>query len=238
MLGELGWYRELLVDFPDGKHVRFEITRKQTGTHIPQVREPAPWTALGYQKCPCCPLPGEQGRCPAALSLQLTLDRLRHHASTEVVQATAIDDGGRSQTVTAPLQRIGAVLVQLSVFAGECPVGRRLKPHLSGLSPFLELNEFIPQVLNRLVADGSDVAQLVKPLHEVFIYLLKRLAGDEKWHEDAIPNSVVSADALAQVLSFRARRLNNGLAGRLGWTEPKKPAPGFLRRLLGRWKAS
>lgn len=237
MLGELGWYRELLVDFPDGKQERFEITRKDTGTHIPQVRDPAPWTKLGYQKCPCCPLPGEQGRCPAALSLQATLDRLRHHASTEVVQATAVDEDGRRQTVTAQLQRVGAVLVQLSVFAGECPVGHRLKPHLSGLSPFLELNEFIPQVLGRLKAQGDDVLELVKPLHEVFIYLLKRLAGDEKWHEDAIPNSVVSVDALAQVLSLRARRLNNGLAGRLGWVEKKAPPPGFWQRFLGRWKA-
>jgi len=234
MAEELGWYRELIIDFKDGQRAVFEITRKPTGTHIPAVRNPAPWTKLGFQKCPCCPLPGDSGYCPAAISLQSTLDRLRHHMSTEVVTATAVDDAGRKETVTEPLQTVGGVLVQLAVFASECPIGRRVKPHLSGLSPFLSANDLIQQLTERIVAAGGDMDQFVKPLHEVFVYLLRRIVGGgEKTHEDAIPNSVVRIDAIAQALSFRARRLNEGLSEQLGWGRRKKLDTGLWNKFRG-----
>ncbi len=239
MPGELGWFRELVIDFKDGQRATFEIERRPTGTHIPAVKSPAPWTKLGYRKCPCCPLPGDLGWCPAALSLQTTLERLRHRTSVEMVTATAIDERGRKETTTAPLQSVGAVLVQLAVFASECPVGRSVKPHLGGLSPFIPSTELIQALLDRIVAAGGDVEKLVKPLHEVFVYLLSRLSGGSgKANEDAIPNSVVRVDAIAQALAFRARRLSDEMSGQLGWTERKqRPQTGLwgkLRGLFGR----
>lgn len=231
-MSELGWYTELFVQYADGKKERFEIERKPTGTHIPAVKSPAPWTKLGYRKCPCCPLPGDLGVCPAAISLQSTLDRLRHHTSTEVVTATIVDSAGRKESAAVPLQTVGGSLVQLAVFASECPVGRKLKPYLSGLSPFIAAPELIQKLMERIVAAGASVEQLAKPLHEVFVYLLSRLVDEgEKPHEDAIPNSVVRVDAIAQALAFRARRLNEEMAGQLGWTQ-KKP-DGFITKLKG-----
>ncbi|MBI3551035.1 MAG: hypothetical protein HY077_00835 [Elusimicrobia bacterium] len=242
--GEIGWYREIILEFEDGKRAHFEIERKPTGTVIPLVKGgPAPWTRLGFEKCPCCPLPGEGGSCPAALSLQTTLDRLRHHTSTEPVTATAIDERGRKQTVTWALQMVGAVLVELAVFSSECPVGRRVKPYLQGLSPFAASDELLSHVLKKILGanagsvEGAQkaVQEIIEPLRQVFVYLMRRLGGgSEQPHEDAIPNSIVHVDTFTQVLAFRARRLNEQMASELGWKdEPKSPSakPGLWSRL-------
>lgn len=235
MSGELGWYRELVIQFSDGKKTTVEIERRLTGTHVPIVRSPAEWTKLGYQKCPGCPIPGDLGWCPAALSLQATLDRLRDRTSIEMVTATATDDAGHKETITAPLQAVGAVLVQLAVFASECPVGRQLKPHMAGLSPFIDGNKLIQTLLERIIAAGGDAERMIKPLHEVFVHLLSRLSGRIESNADAIPNSVVRVDAIAQAVAFRAKRLNSELGAKLGWTASKKAdeKPGLLGKIKG-----
>jgi len=227
----ISWYRELVLDFADGTSVTMLIERKPTGTHIPMV-SPAPWTKLGFNKCPCCPIPGERGACPAAVSMQTTLDQLRARTSTEIVTATAVDEQGRKQTVTAPLQMVGAIMVQLAVFSSECPVGRKLKPYLNGLPPFADSDELIQHVLKTLrggdeaAVEGSrkDIQDIIRPLHEVFVYLGRRLRGGEEPHQDAIPNSIVHLDALAQMMAFQANRLNKQMAHTLGWEKKVQPA--------------
>lgn len=225
-----GWYRKLTLKFADETRATMFIERRPTGTHVPAVSPPAPWTKLGFNKCPCCPLPGERGYCPAAISLQTTLDQLRYRSSTETVTAIAVDESGREQTVTAPLAAIGAILVQLAVLSSECPVGRKLKPHLKGLPPFADYNELLQHVLKGLfrtddaAGEGArqDIEEKVKPLHEVLVYLQRRLRGGDEPQHDVIPNSIVRVDAWAQLLGMQAKALNEELTAKLD-ADPKKP---------------
>ena len=256
-----GWYRQLSIQFEDGSIQLLHIERKPTGTHIPLLRErPEPWTKLTCHKCPCCPLPDMLPSCPAAISLQTTMSKLRARKSTERVKATAIDSRGRSQTVEWPLQAVGGTLVQLAVFSSGCPVGRRLKPSLEGLPPFvtsLDLSRrIISLVLNRhggsIDAARQELAQTIGPLHDVFTHLLKRFRADEASRvepgkvqglevlaRDAVPNSITQVDAFSQLLNVRANALLSQLSLELGWTKTpaesaaKPEAGGLWQKMRG-----
>lgn len=239
-----GWYRELSIQFEDGSMEILHIQRKPTGTHIPLLREkPEPWTELKFHKCPGCPLPDVLPSCPAAISLQTTMSKLRARKSIERVKATAIDSKGRSQTVEWPLQAVGASLVQLAVFASGCPVGRRLKPYLEGLPPFvssLDLSRRVAtMILNKhggsIEAAQQELGEVLAPLHDVFINLTSRIRMDERektegmegmavLSRDAVPNSITAVDAFAQGLAFRANSLFAQLSVDLGWVGGKGPA--------------
>ncbi|MBI4345561.1 MAG: hypothetical protein HY553_01820 [Elusimicrobia bacterium] len=248
------WYRELSIEFKDGSREYFHIERKPTGTHIPLLKEkPEPWTDLKYQKCPGCPLPDMILSCPAALSLQTTLGKLRPRHSIEPVKATAVDARGRSQTVEWTMQEVGATLVQLAVFATDCPIGRKLKPYLAGLRPFvtsLELSKHIgEQILRKyggsLEASRDELLSALKPLHEVFMHLSERLKADpnqgggERLSRDAVPNSISTVDAFAQLLALRADKLFQNLSKEAGWeTKPAQaPADAPAGGLVGRIKS-
>ncbi|MFA5137629.1 MAG: hypothetical protein WC728_00230 [Elusimicrobiota bacterium] len=239
-----GWYRQLSIQFEDGSVELLHIERKPTGTHIPLLRErPEPWTKLTVHKCPCCPLPDILPTCPAAVSLQTTMSKLRSRKSIERVKATAIDANGRSQTVEWPLQAVGSSLVQLAVFASGCPVGRRLKPFLQGLPPFvssLDLSRRIATMIlqkhgGSIEASRQELAESLAPLHDVFTHLTRRIRVDEQdkiegmdgiaaLARDAVPNSITAVDAFAQLLAVRANSLFAQLSTDLGWTGAAKPA--------------
>lgn len=246
------WYKELSIEFSDGTREYFHIERKPTGTHIPLLKgKPEPWTDLGYKKCPGCPLPELTLSCPAALSLQTTLGKLRPRHSIEQVKATAVDARGRTQTVEWTMQEVGATLVQLAVFATDCPIGRKLKPYLAGLHPFvssLDLSRHIGEGILRkyggsLEASRDELLSVLKPLHEVFMHLAERLktdpneGGGERPSRDAVPNSISTVDAFAQLLALRADRLFGQLSKEAGWSAPKpSDAPAAGGGLLGRIK--
>lgn len=239
-----GWYKQLSITFADGSMEMLHIQRKPTGTHIPLLLEaPEPWTDLPFHKCPHCPLPGMIRTCPAALSLQTTLSKLRSRQSYEKVKATAIDEQGRSQTVEWPLQAVGGTLVQLAVFASGCPVGRKLKPFLAGLPPFvssLDLSRRIATMIlqkhgGSLEASRQELTESLAPLHEVFAHLIRRFRSDEKEKvgeadglaailgRDAVPNAITQVDAFAQILALKANSLFAELSTELGWTPGVKP---------------
>lgn len=257
-----GWYRQLSIKFEDGSGALLHIQRKPTGTHIPLLREgPEPWTGIKFHQCPCCPLPDTELHCPAAISLQTTMSKLRSRKSFEKVMATAIDASGRSQTVEWTMQAVGSALVQLAVFASGCPVGRRLKPYLEGLPPFvssLDLSRSIAKkILNKhggsIEAARQELAESLAPLHDVFKHLSRRINADEQSRpragqgieslpRDAVPNSISQVDAFAQRLALQSNSLFSQLSVELGWSERPKPAPQpaaqpadkpWWRRLLG-----
>ncbi|HAH05127.1 MAG TPA: hypothetical protein DCM05_01160 [Elusimicrobia bacterium] len=261
-----GWYQQLSIKFEDGTVQILHIQRKLTGTHIPERRlTPEPWTALSFHKCPCCPFPDGPVPCPAALSLQTTMSKLRSRKSFERVTATAIDAQGRSQTVEWPLQDVGSALVQLAVFASGCPVGRRLKPYLQGLPPFvtsLELSRHVAKLILQRHGgsiDGArqELAESLAPLHDVFSHLTLRIRTDEQdkaaegsaegpetLGRDAVPNSITQVDAIAQLLALRSDKLFSQLAADLGWNEkPGQPAAaqpedaGLWRKLTGLFRS-
>ncbi|MFH2202020.1 MAG: hypothetical protein ABIJ96_02795 [Elusimicrobiota bacterium] len=250
------WYQQLSIAFADGTVEVLHIERRSTGTHIPRrIEHPEPWTRLTFCKCPCCPLTDNVPACPAALSLQTTMNKLRPRSSIEMVKATAIDAKGRSQTVEWPLQNVGSTLVQLAVFASDCPVGYRLKPYLAGLPPFvnsLELSQHIAAgILKKhggsVEAARQELAATLTPLPDVFEHLTRRFrAGDAAGKEDpapgprdAVPNSLISVDAFSKMLARRADKLYAELSTELGWAETgRAPAAqpergGWVDRFLG-----
>jgi len=251
------WFQELSIEFEDGSAELLRIERKPTGTHILRGR-PEPWTKLSFHKCPCCPLPEAMLTCPAARSLQTTMSELRSRKSYERVKASAVDIEGRSQTVEWDLQSVGSTLVQLAVFASGCPVGRKLKPYLKGLPPFVDTMGFSRHIAAVILkkhggsadAAGRELGEVLTPLHEVFLHLTRRIGADQQERSapeqgeesafcDAVPNSITQADAFAQGLAMRADRLFSEITAEVGWAEAEKPAPaapasgGWLRRLFG-----
>ena len=230
------WYRELWIEFPDGTKEYFYIERKATGTHIPLLHEKRePWTDLNVHKCPCCPLPPAFLSCPAAVSLQTTLGKLRTRHSIEQVKATAVDARGRSQTVEWPLPQVGGTLVQLAVFTSDCPVGHRLKPYLVGLTPFVSSLDLSKHLASKILekyggsmeAASQEFKGALEPLPEVFNHLAKRLRAGEldtevspegrRLSRDAVPNSISTVDAFIQLLALRADRLLGQVSKELGW---------------------
>src|SRR6185295_6513939 len=107
------------------------------------------------------------------------------------------------------------------------------KPHLKGLSPFIATEELFKHLLRSILgsqegdpeATQKVVKEVIQPLHQVFVYLFRRLSGlAGAAHEDAIPNSIVHVDALAQMMAFRAGRLNDQVTSELGWKKQKVKA--------------
>ena len=250
-----GWYRQLSIQFEDGTVEILHIQRRPTGTHVPLLKEkPEPWTRLTFHKCPCCPFPDALPACPAAISLQTTMSKLRSRRSIEKVKATAIDAQGRTQTVEWPLQSVGAALVQLAVFASGCPVGRKLKPYLEGLPPFvssLDLSRRIAAMILKkhggsVEAARQDLAESLAPLHDVFTHLTSRIRMDERDRtegidgikglaRDAVHNSITAVDAFAQMLALRSDSLFAQLSVDLGWLGVPTPKPTPVRRAAGGW---
>lgn len=216
------WYQELSIRFADGGSKRFFIDRTRSGTHRPRnAAEPAAWTRLEHHKCPGCPLAPEQRHCPAALSLESTLDKLSGRISYEKVEATAVVDEERMVRVQWQLQQVGSVFVQLAVFASGCPLGLKFKPLLADLPPFSTGREFARHLVARWLAQHGgaveecrrELEQAVEELRTVLAHLCRRLSDGRGLRGDAVPNSIVQLDAFAGTLQLQANRLVSELAG-------------------------
>ncbi len=238
------WYEKLSIEFEDGSTEVLHIERRPTGTHIPLLKEKAqPWTKLSFHKCSCCPLPDYIRRCPAAISLQTTMSKLRPRKSTEMVKGVAVDAQGRSQTVEWRLHSLGATLVQLAVFASDCPIGHRLKPCLLGLPPFVNSLDLARHIGSAILkkhggstgAAKKEIVEALTPLHDVFVQLTNRIHSDhqsepnpaeKQWEpQDAVPNAIAQTDSVMQLLACRADKLLAELSTEIGWTAPGKPRP-------------
>ncbi|MBI2362022.1 MAG: hypothetical protein HYV15_01375 [Elusimicrobia bacterium] len=238
------WFQELSIRFADGTVEVLHIERRETGTHVARPRErPKEWAKLSCHKCSCCPLPEGMRYCPAALSLQATMGKLRSRSSVERVRATAVDGAGRSQTVESDLQGVGATLVRFAVFETACPVGYRLKPYSAGLPAFTDsmtlMRHFTRRILEKhggsVEASRQELAETLGPLQEVFYRLCERIrseapadrpkgeGGGPEPINDAVPNSIVQADAIAKRFAMKADRLCAEIGGVLGWGGEGRP---------------
>lgn len=232
------YFQELSIRFSDGTVEVLHIERRETGTHVPRPREkPKEWAKLACHKCSCCPLPDGIRYCPAALSLQATMGKLRPRTSVERVRATAVDGDGRTEAVEADLQSVGATLVRFAVFETACPVGYRLKPYVAGLPAFTDSLSIMRHITRRILEKhgGSvesarrELNETLGPLQEVYIRLCDRIRseapedrpkapdGTPEVIQDAVPNSIVQADAVAKRFALRADRLLDEVAAELGW---------------------
>lgn len=231
------WFQQLSIEFSDGTVEVLHIERRETGTHTPTLREkPAPWTMLPFHKCPSCSLPKGIYCCPAALSLQGTMGKLKRRSSTERVRATAVDAEGRAQTVEWDLQSVGSTLVKLAVFESACPVGYRLKPYLAGLPAFTDSLQLMRHVTRKILekhggsveASRQELAETLGPLAEVFVHLIRRIRSEDgdagasagtdgtETIADAVPNSIVQLDSIARRFAMKADKLCDEVSGELG----------------------
>ncbi|MBI3507613.1 MAG: hypothetical protein HY059_22480 [Proteobacteria bacterium] len=242
-----GWYQELKLKFQDGTAQMFYLHFSRSGRYIPtKQRAHAAWTNLSFHKCPGCTLPNSIPSCPAALSMEQTLAKLEGHLSTEVVTATAVDGDERVSQVTWPLQRVGAVFVQLAVFSSGCPIGDGLRPYLKDLRPFATMTELTRHIAGKMLLkhrgnmeiSASESKRHLEPMHTVFKHLLQRLQHLTTTG-DAIPNSVVGIDALSQFLAFQIEQICGQIGEELGWTPapPKTRPPKSDASLWGKLKS-
>ncbi|MDE2290438.1 MAG: hypothetical protein KGL53_00030 [Elusimicrobia bacterium] len=232
------WFQQLSIEFSDGTVEVLHIERSTTGTHVARPREKTKeWARLAFNKCSCCPLPESVRNCPAAMSLQATMGKLRRRSSVERVRATAVDGEGRAQTVESDLQGVGGTLVRFAVFETACPVGYRLKPYSGGLPAFSDSMTLMRALTRRILerhggsveAAQQELSETLGPLQEVFVRLIERIRSERPEEPppvpegqrapiyDAVPNSIVQADAVAKRFAMKADALCAELGAELGW---------------------
>ena len=220
-----GWYRELLLRFPDGREEIFMIEMSSSGTfQFTGMPEPAEWTRLDFHTCDCCPLKGNREHCPAAESLENSLMRFSDDYSYDKVEAIGIDGANRKTVVDSTMQEVGSVFVQLAVFSSGCPIGRKLRPLVSDLRPFATNNELTRHLISKILLKSrgrmqearKEVDIHLEPLREVFSKLWKRL-DDQPPGGDAVMNSIVRMDAFAMNVSLQVDEILEELASDMGW---------------------
>jgi hypothetical protein len=218
------WYQQLTLQFADGTVEVLFLDMSRSGRHRPRPNlMPAAWTKLAFQKCPCCSL-AVGDYCPAALSLEETLLTLREHKSFEIVTASAMDTEERTTSVKWPLQKVGAAFVQISVFCSGCPVGSRFRPMLKDLRVFATGRELSKHLVYKhlllhkgdVAASAQAVTEALKPLHEIFTQLFKRLQNVPlEATQDAIPNSIVLMHSMTMHLGAMVGKLIEEIMGEL-----------------------
>ena len=218
------WYQQLTLQFSDGTVEVLFLDMSRSGRHRPRPNMmPAAWTKLAFQKCPCCAL-AVGDYCPAALSLEETLLCLRERKSFEIVTATAMDAEERTTSVKWPLRKVGAAFVQIAVFCSGCPVGGRFQPLLRDLRPFATSRELSKHLVYKhlllhkgdAAASAQAIAEALKPLHEVFSCLFKRLQSvPMEATQDAIPNSIVLMHSMTMHLETMVGKLIEEILGEL-----------------------
>lgn len=218
------WYQQLTLQFADGTVEVLFLDMSRSGRHRPRPNAmPAEWTKLDFNKCPCC-THNIGGDCPAALSLEETLLTLREHKSFEIVTASAMDPEGRTTSVQWPLQKVGAAFVQIAVFCSGCPVGSRFRPMLKDLRVFATSRELSKHLVYKhlllhkgdAAASAQAVTEALKPLHEVFSFLFKRLRNIPlEADQDAIPNSIVLMHSMTMHLGAMVGKLIEEILGEL-----------------------
>lgn len=222
------WLTEISLLFTDGKKEEFSIEWTKSGSHIPKESpdSPADWTRLEFHKCPGCPLGKDTKFCPAAESLETTIMKLKKRSATEKVIATAIDGAkGRRTVVECELKEVGSTLVQISVFFGGCPIGKKFKKLLKNLRPFATNEELSKHLISQfLLKNGCematstvDVRATIEPMRTVFYHLSKRIS--DKTYGDVIANSILQMDAFTLSISLYLGEIYEELAKEFEWKE-------------------
>jgi len=99
-----------------------------------------PWTALDFHRCPNCPLPRTEARCPVAASLVGVVETFRHHRSWERVHVT-VTARDRQYAHEVDLQRGISSLLGIYMVTAGCPVLNRLRPMVDTHLPFMSPEE-------------------------------------------------------------------------------------------------
>lgn len=99
------------------------------------------WTALGYLKCPNCPLDeARHPRCPVARNLVEVVEFLRDRLSFEEVHVT-VETRGRTYSKQTSLQNAAGSLIGIYTVTSGCPVLGKMRPMVETHLPFMTSDE-------------------------------------------------------------------------------------------------
>ncbi|TAN41718.1 MAG: hypothetical protein EPN22_14680 [Nitrospirae bacterium] len=176
------------------------------------------WAALGFNKCPCCPLDEKTDDfCPAALSLAELVNAFKSSLSFEDVEVS-IETDERTYLKRTTLQKGLSPLIGIYMAASGCPVMEKLRPMARYHLPFATEDETKYRVFSMYLlaqflrsrrgkAPDWEMKGLVKIYEDVRVvnsYIAKRLTSIKI--EDANINALIILDCFADSVKFSINR--------------------------------
>jgi len=203
-------------DFGDGVHRDFDIQlRADTLELVPTgCGSPAPWTVLGFFRCPNCPLKAPPVvHCPIAASLAGLVNQLGDAVSYE--ETTVVIETQSRQYAKQTSVQVGAgSLVGLLMVTAGCPIMDKLRPMACCHLPFATLKETAYRVLSMYLLaqyfvqkQGGEPDWQLKGLVTVYEdvqtvnkHFAQRIRNAAR--QDASLNALVKLDSFAHYVSL------------------------------------
>jgi hypothetical protein len=135
--------------FKDGRERDFAIALDHATLQVVQApRESFPeWTALGYNKCPNCPLDeATHPRCPVAVNLVDVVETFRDERSYLDVDVT-VDMHERRYLKHGSLQHALSSMIGVLTVVSGCPVLDKMRPMVDTHLPFMSPEESTYRVI-------------------------------------------------------------------------------------------
>ncbi len=205
---------EYVFKMADGTTFHFEVDLERTGQPTTASAQPATWTALGYQRCPNCPLnPQVHSRCPVAVDIESITSKFNRILSYTQV-AVEVRTPERTYLKQCDAQTGLRALLGLVMASSACPVLARLKGLTHYHLPFATIEETLFRSASAyllkqyfIFKDGgrpdlnlNGLGQLYEELNRVNTALKARLQSASE--ADANLNAVVSLLYLGMSVAF------------------------------------
>lgn len=133
-------------DFPDGSEevILVELDGETVELRSPLPEEPPPWTELGFEQCPHCPLdPSESPHCPAAVALAPLVESFDHVMSHDRCRVEVVTAERTVVEEDVAIQKALGSLMGLVLAASACPYTSRLRPMARFHLPLASTDETI-----------------------------------------------------------------------------------------------
>jgi uncharacterized protein DUF6901 len=198
-------------------HLKFPDGREESLQVVPPAPPPAklpPWTELGFEQCPNCPLsPSESPSCPMAVRFVPLVELFgKLHSYEDVFARVETDE--RTVTKRTTVQRVLRSLMGLLAASSDCPRITFLKPMAHFHLPFSSGDETIFRVVSTYllaqyfrVKQGAPVEagldglkESYRQLQQVNLAMAKRMNAVRVEDCDGAVNALVLLDLFAQTL--------------------------------------
>lgn len=206
--------------FSDGEEKLFVVALdSKTLDLLRQEADDYPeWTALGFNKCPCCPIEEKTNSfCPAASSLAGLVNTFKSSVSFEDVEVY-IETDERAYIKRTTLQKGLSPLIGIYMATSGCPVMEKLKPMARHHLPFATEEETKYRVFSMYLLaqflrfkrgkssdwEMKDLVKIYESVRVVNSHIAKRLSGIKI--EDANINALIILDCLADSVKFSINR--------------------------------
>ena len=176
--------------------------------------DPAPWTCLSQEQCPCCPLvESEHPHCPVAVNLQELVTAFKDRVSFDDCTVRCVTPQRTYLKNTSVMDGLASIFGIVMATSG-CPIMDFLKPMARFHLPFATIDETTMRstsmyLLRQYFAHRENpnhcfnfdrLENLYSRVQEVNEGLLARI--NSLGHNDADKNALVTLHSLSQFLSI------------------------------------